>query len=97
MPRFKVDPDSVLDMVEAMRQANAGIEADLDQLDAEVRRLEGAWSGAARDAYARAQESWRRELADMNRVLADAARRSEKVSARYTAARQAVAARWGSA
>lgn len=94
---YKVDTDRVLEMVEALRVTNAGIESELEQLDARVRQLEDAWSGEARDAYSRAQAQWRRELADMNRTLADAARRSAKVSARYTAARQAVALRWGGA
>lgn len=97
MPRFKVDTDAVLEMVEALRVANAGIESDLDRLDGAVRQLEGAWTGEARAAYSQAQAQWRHELADMNRILADAARRTTNVSARYTAARQAVATRWGGA
>ncbi|QCB92517.1 WXG100 family type VII secretion target [Cellulomonas shaoxiangyii] len=97
MPRFKVDPDGLLRTVEALRVANAGIEAELERLDAQVRRLDDAWSGEARDAYARAQAQWRQELAGMNRTLADAARRAANVSARYTATREAVAARWSGA
>lgn len=97
MPHFRVDTDRVLEMVEVMRGTNTDIAAELDQLDAQVRRLESLWTGEARDAYSRAQAQWNQQLADMNRVLADAARRSEKVAARYSAARQAVATRWGGA
>lgn len=97
MPRYRVDPEGVLRSVEALRVANAGIESELERLDARVRSLEDAWSGEAREAYSRAQAQWRGELAAMNRVLADAARRSANASARYTATRQAVAARWGGA
>jgi len=95
MPYYKVDTDKVLDMVEAMRIANAGIESALERLDAQVRRLEDSWSGEARDAYSRAQVQWRRDLADMNRTLANAARRAANVSTHYAAASQAAAAHWG--
>lgn len=97
MPRFRVDPEGLMRSVETLRAASAGIEAELDRLDVQVRRLEDAWSGEAREAYSRAQAQWRSELAGMNRTLAEAARRAASVSARYTATRGSVAARWGGA
>ncbi|MFC8193168.1 WXG100 family type VII secretion target [Cellulomonas sp. NPDC057328] len=97
MTRYRVHPGQLLRTVDALRDAAAGIEAELERLDAEVRRLEGRWSGEAREAYSRAQAQWRSDLAALNAVLDGAARRSASVSARYTQARRTVAGRWGAA
>ncbi len=48
-------PEQLLRTVGALRDAAAGIEAELERPDAEVRRLGGRWSGEAREVYSRAR------------------------------------------
>jgi 6 kDa early secretory antigenic target len=97
MPYIKVDPERLVESVDALRSATLGIESELERLDAEVLGLQTAWSGVARDAYAQAQDQWRREMTDLNRMLSEVARRLAAVAARYTAAQQALAVRGGGA
>lgn len=97
MPRYSVDLDAMTRLVDALRAASTGISAELEQLDAQVARLQGAWSGEAREAYALAQARWRAELAAIHRLLDLATARADGANARYTTARQTVAGRWGAA
>jgi 6 kDa early secretory antigenic target len=51
--------------------AAGSIRSRLDQLDGDLRPLATDWTGAARDAYARAQQRWDRAMAEMVVLLRD--------------------------
>jgi WXG100 family type VII secretion target len=66
--------------------AARGIQARLDQLEGDLRPLATDWTGAAREAYARAKTRWDQAIADMVLLLQDAGTGVESSNAEYLAA-----------
>ena len=95
MTKFAVDPVGLGEVIEALRNANLAIAAELDRLDVAVSVLEGQWSGEARDAYVRAQRAAHAQLVAMNQALASAHRAGGSVVRRYAEAQHTVATVWG--
>jgi WXG100 family type VII secretion target len=83
------------ELTDHIAAADAAIESCLDQLEAHVAQLRGAWTGEASDAYSSAQAAWSASLAEMRRILADAHRTTSAITERHRATEQGVLAMWG--
>jgi early secretory antigenic target protein ESAT-6 len=70
---LEFDQASFRDLVESLRGSTGAIRDRLEALDSEVARLESSFTGAASQAYQRAQSEWRAQLVEMNHTLDRAA------------------------
>lgn len=74
------------DAESGMRSAVAQIQQELDELDARVGTLRGAWTGEASDAYDTAQREWTLHLTNMRALLDDYGTRLQRINDRYRVA-----------
>jgi early secretory antigenic target protein ESAT-6 len=70
---LEFDPASFQNLVASLRASTREIQQRLEALDAEVSRLKDSFTGAASEAYQRAQSEWRAQLSAMNDTLDRAA------------------------
>lgn len=70
---LEFNQESFQSLVESLRGSTREIQLRLESLDAEVARLSVSFTGAASEAYHRAQSEWRVQLAAMNDTLDRAA------------------------
>jgi 6 kDa early secretory antigenic target len=80
---FSVQTSQVNVLAEQIRGGANGIKSQLDQLDGEVAKLRGSWSGAAQQAYDEAQRKWNQSITDMQQLLGNIATQTEHVAAGY--------------
>ncbi|MDQ1204634.1 WXG100 family type VII secretion target [Microbacterium sp. SORGH_AS_0862] len=66
------DPGRHAEMVDVLARAASSLEDVLGELEGEVSILRGNWSGAALDAYDRAQREWAESLRSLNGALRSA-------------------------
>jgi WXG100 family type VII secretion target len=78
----------------SLAQANASIEATLEQLDERVATLRSQWSGEASDAYDHAQRQSRNQLREMNGILSRSHTAADQIVTRHRAAAAEVAKLW---
>lgn len=95
MSRIKVDLELVDELVTRMGAFEQHVEALLDEVDARIRRMHGAWSGAAAAEQAEVQSRWTAGAHEMQQALR--VLRSIAATARenYAAAVAANLAMWG--
>ncbi len=95
MSRQRVSISKVERLIGELEGATTNIRTRLDELDAKVRELRGAWNGEAANAYERAQAAWTVDLAVMNGMLARARDAAASSNQRYRDTQAKVDARWG--
>lgn len=83
------------ELVQLIGSVNAGIDGALGALDDEVSQLRGNWTGAASNAYDKAQVEWTNSLAGMNRVLDSVRNATSEINSRHRAAEDGVKGIWG--
>lgn len=88
------DPVLISETASNLGAAATGIRNHLTQLESEVSRLQGAWSGEAMEAYRTAQTQWTAGLRALNGIVADAARAGQASSERYAAAQSTIEGIW---
>lgn len=93
-PVKSYDPGRIRGAVTAIEEANRGIADALDVLDTKVTTLRAAWTGEASDAYDAAQVEWTARLAEMNKILAQAAVAGANSADRYARGRNKLRERW---
>jgi 6 kDa early secretory antigenic target len=84
MGSMSVDPARVISLSEQIRGGATGIKSKLDELDGEVSKLRGSWSGSAQQAYDEAQRKWNQSIADLTQLLGNIATQTENISHGYT-------------
>ena len=92
--RFAVDVDRVDDVVHDLETNERELETLTGDLDATVRRLQGAWDGRAALAQQAAHQEWERGLATMRDALADLRRAARTAHDNYDAAARTNLAMW---
>lgn len=93
-PVKSYDPERIRGAAVAIKESSRNIADALDALDARVSTLRAAWSGEASEAYDAAQAQWSVQLAEMNRILTQAATAGENSADRYARGRAKIEARW---
>lgn len=92
--QYSMKPEQMRELTGRLEAAVRGIEAELDQLEARVVVLRGAWTGDAADAYDRAHAEWATSIQRMRELLGRAATAQAGALDRHLQARNEVAALW---
>lgn len=67
---IRLDHATATETISEVNQRLNRIEAALEQLEAEVKTLSGAWSGDAQLSYEAAQKHWWRQMNELRRLAA---------------------------
>ncbi|MEU0884517.1 WXG100 family type VII secretion target [Lentzea sp. NPDC005914] len=70
------------------------VEQQLNDLQAEVKRVLGAWDGSSSAAYNEAQDKWNTAAADLQAVLASIGSATMQAAEAYKQAEEQNARRW---
>jgi uncharacterized protein YukE len=95
MSGFRADVDELAGLVARLVAFERHCAELADELDARVRRLNGAWSGAAADTHARAHREWLAGDARMRSAAAVLRGYVARTRENYCAAATANARMWG--
>ena len=95
MAAFVVDLEILQDVIDRMLAFERSLEQRLDDVDARVARLHGAWSGAAADEQRVAHREWLAGAQQMHAALVTLRRIGATAHANYAAAIAANRGMWG--
>ncbi|WP_255447129.1 WXG100 family type VII secretion target [Schumannella soli] len=84
MESMSVKPAQVVALSGQIRGGASGIQSKLDDLDSEVGKLRGSWSGSAQQAYDEAQRKWTQSVNELNSLLQQIAGKTEEIAQQYT-------------
>jgi WXG100 family type VII secretion target len=95
MPAFAVDLEVLQDVIDRMVAFERGLERRLDEVDARVARLHGAWSGAAADEHRLIHREWLAGAQRMHAAIVTLRRIGATAQANYASAIAANRGMWG--
>ncbi len=95
MPGFGVDLEMLQDVVDQMCGFERSLALRIDDVDARVSRLHGAWSGAAAAEHRVAHRHWLAGAQQMHAAIVTLRRIGATAHANYSAAIAANRAMWG--
>ncbi len=95
MPGFVVDLETLQDLIDRMCGFERSLAERLDEVDSQVRRLHGAWSGAAAASHRLAHQEWVAGAQQMHAAIVTLRRIGVTAHANYAAAIAANRAMWG--
>ena len=84
MQSMSVNPAQVTALAGQIRTGSQNIRSTLDNLESEVNKLKGAWSGEALEAYNQAQRTWSTSVSEMQQLLTQIAGKTEEIAQQYT-------------
>jgi WXG100 family type VII secretion target len=91
---MSVNPAQVTALAGQIRTGSQNIRTTLDQLESEINKLKGAWSGEALEAYDQAQRKWTGSVNEMQQLLTQIAGKTEEISQQYTSTDKSAAGRF---
>ena len=94
MQSMSVNPAQVSALAGQSRSGSQNIKSTLDNLESEVNKLKGAWSGEALEAYNQAQRNWTASVNEMQQLLTQIAGKTEEISQQYTQTDSSAAGRF---
>jgi early secretory antigenic target protein ESAT-6 len=94
MQSMSVNPAQVSALAGQIRSGSQNIKSTLENLESEVNKLKGAWSGEALEAYNQAQRNWTVSVTEMNQLLSQIASKTEEISQQYTQTDNSAAGRF---
>jgi len=94
MQSMSVNPAQVSALAGQIRTGSNNIKSTLENLESEVNKLKGAWSGEALEAYNQAQQKWTASVNEMQQLLTQIAGKTEEISQQYTKTDSSAAGRF---
>ena len=94
MQSMSVNPAQVSALAGQIRTGSNNIKSTLENLESEVNKLKGAWSGEALEAYNQAQQKWTASVNEMQQLLTQIAGKTEEISQQYTSTDKSAAGRF---
>ena len=92
---IKVTTGEIDALSERLKQCTRNMDEALGRLDGEVASLQGAWSGAALDAYSAAQRDWRLLIDEMKETLEKLSHEAAVTAGDYRQTSRNVGKVWG--
>lgn len=81
---FSVQPGQLESLGAEIGSGAKNIATELNTLDSKVKTLEGAWDGAAKEAYAQTQAECQKRLDTIQQILAQIAQMTQTISQQYS-------------
>jgi 6 kDa early secretory antigenic target len=94
MQSMSVNPAQVSALAGQIRTGSNNIKSTLENLESQVNKLKGAWSGEALEAYNQAQVKWTASVTEMQQLLTQIAGKTEEISQQYTQTDNSAAGRF---
>jgi len=94
MQSMSVNPAQVHELSASVQNNSRQIAAELEKLEKRVTELKASWSGEAVTAYAQAQASWDKQIAEMEQLLARIGLQLAEIADGYISADTASAKRF---
>ena len=94
MQSMSVNPAQVTALAGQIRTGSQNIKSTLENLESEVNKLKGAWSGEALEAYNDAPRKWTTSVTEMQQLLSQIAGKTEEISQQYTQTDSSAAGRF---
>lgn len=94
MQSMSVNPAQVTALAGQIRSGSNNIKSTLENLESEVNKLKGAWSGEALEAYNQAQQKWTASVSEMQQLLTQIAGKTEEIAQQYTKTDSSAAGRF---